>query len=32
MQSTPLRVGKILAFLKVGIGPSVVPIYRWRRN
>jgi hypothetical protein len=32
MQLTPLRVGKILAFLKRRSGPSVFPIYRWRRN
>jgi hypothetical protein len=32
MQPTPLRVDKIVAFLKAGIGPSVFPIYRWRRS
>jgi hypothetical protein len=32
MQLTPLRVPKILAFLKVRIGSNVIPIYEWRRN
>jgi len=32
MQLTPLRVRKILAFLKAGIDPSAFPIYEWRRN
>jgi hypothetical protein len=32
MQLTPLRVRKIVAFLKHGIGPTVFPIYSWRRN
>ena len=32
MQLTPLRVRKILAFLKASIDPNVIPIYRWRRN
>jgi len=32
MQLTPLRVRKILAFLQRRSGPSVFPIYRWRRN
>jgi hypothetical protein len=32
MQLTPLRVPEIGAFLKHRIGPSVFPIYRWRRN
>jgi len=32
MHLTPLRVRKIVAFLNVGIGSSVFPIYWWRRN
>jgi hypothetical protein len=32
MQLTPLRVRKILAFLKAGFGSNAFPIYRWRRN
>jgi hypothetical protein len=32
MQLTPLRVPKIGAFLKVGIGSKLVPTYWWRRN
>ncbi len=32
MQLTPLRVPKILAFLKVRIGLNVIPIYEWRRS
>jgi len=32
MQPTPLRVDKIVAFLKPRIGPKVFPIYRWRRG
>ena len=32
MQSTPLRVHKIRAILNGGIGPSVFPLYRWRRG
>jgi hypothetical protein len=32
MQSTPLRVRKIGAFLNAGIGPKVFPIYWWRRG
>jgi hypothetical protein len=27
MEPTPLRVHKIIVFLKAGIGPSVFPIY-----
>jgi hypothetical protein len=32
MQLTPLRVPKIIAFLKRRIGSGVISIYRWRRN
>ena len=32
MQLTPLRVLKIVAFLKVRIGSISVPTYGWRRN
>jgi hypothetical protein len=32
MQPTPLRVRKIVAFLKAGISMSVVLIYQWRRG
>jgi hypothetical protein len=32
MQPTPLRVDKIVAFLKPGIGPGVFPIHQWRRG
>jgi hypothetical protein len=32
MQLTPLRVRKIVGFLKVRIGSDVIPIDRWRRN
>jgi hypothetical protein len=32
MQLTPLRVPKILAFLKRKISLSVIPIYQQRRN
>jgi hypothetical protein len=32
MQLTPLRVHKIIAFLTVGSGASVFPIYQWRRG
>jgi len=31
MQPTPLRVRKIVAFLKAGISPSAFPIYQWQR-
>jgi hypothetical protein len=32
MQPTPLRVRKIVAFLKRSIGPCLFPIYRRRRG
>jgi hypothetical protein len=32
MQLTPLRVRKILAFLRAGIGSTAFPIYQWRRG
>jgi hypothetical protein len=32
MQLTPLRVRKIVAFLKRSISPGVLPFYEWRRN
>jgi len=32
MQPTPLRVPKIVAFLKAGSGSNAFPIYWWRRS
>jgi hypothetical protein len=32
MQLTPLRGPEIVAFLKVRIGLTPLPIYRWRRT
>jgi hypothetical protein len=32
MQLTPLCGDKIVAILKVGIGPTAFSIYRWRRG
>jgi hypothetical protein len=32
MQPTPLRVRKIVTFLKAGIGVRIFPIYRLRRG
>jgi hypothetical protein len=32
MQSTPLRVDKIMAFLKSAVGSHIFPIYWWRRG